>query len=58
VHQSTHGIFSYHSLNGIIQDVVEARVSGGTIFRFSGVAGVAQGRAVGQMINALPFRKP
>lgn len=58
VHQSTHGIFSYPSLNAILSDVVEARVSGGTIFRFSGEAGITQGRAVGQMINALPFKKP
>ncbi len=57
VHQSTHGTFSYPSLNAILWDVVEARVSGGTIFRFAGEAGVAQGRTVGQMINQLPFKK-
>jgi len=58
VHQSTHGNFSYPSLNAILLDVVEARVSGGTIFRFAGETGITQGRTVGQMINALPFKKP
>lgn len=57
VHLSTHGSFSYPSLNAIIQDVVEARVSGGTIFRFGGEAGIIQGRDVGQRINQLPFKK-
>ena len=58
VHQSTHGVFSYPSLNAILTDVVEARLSGGTIFRFGGEAGVIQGRAVGEMVNQLPFKKP
>ena len=58
VHLSTHGVFSFSSLNALVQDVVEARVSGGTIFRFAGEAGITQGRQVGQMINALPFKKP
>ena len=58
VHQSTHGIFSYPSLHALVQDELEARVSGGTIFRFGGEAGVIQGRKVGQMVNALPFKKP
>ncbi|HET9747486.1 MAG TPA: hypothetical protein VFP97_17340 [Chitinophagaceae bacterium] len=57
VHQSTHGIFSYPSLNAIAEDIVEARVSGGTIFRFGGEAGGIQGRQVGELINALPFKK-
>jgi hypothetical protein len=54
---TTHGIFSYPSLNALVLDVVEARVSGGTIFRFSGEAGIIQGRAVGEKTNALPFKK-
>ncbi|AOW09982.1 phosphatase PAP2 family protein [Flavobacterium gilvum] len=58
VHKSTHGIFSYPSLNALVLDEVEARVSGGTIFRFCGEEGVVQGRKVGQMVNALPFKKP
>ena len=58
VHLSTHGIFSYPSLNAILLDVVEARVSGGTSFRFGGEAGIAQGRAVGELVKALPFKKP
>lgn len=57
VHQSTHGIFSYPSLNAFVLDVVEARVSGGTCFRFAGEEGVIQGRKVGQIINTLPFKK-
>lgn len=58
VHQSTHGVFSYSSLDALVLDVVEARISGGTCFRFGGDAGVIQGRKVGQMINVLPFKKP
>ena len=58
VHLATHGIFTYPSLNAILLDVVEARVSGGTIFRFGGETGITQGRAVGEMVNALPFKKP
>lgn len=58
VHQSTHGIFSYPSLNALVLDVVEARVSGGTCFRFAGEEGIIQGRKVGLLINALPFKKP
>lgn len=58
VHQSTHGVFSYPSLNALALDVVEARLSGGTIFRFGGEAGIVQGRQVGLMINSLPFKKP
>ncbi|KFC59027.1 hypothetical protein [Flavobacterium gilvum] len=42
----------------IVLDEVEARVSGGTIFIFCGEEGVIQGRKVGQMVNALPFKKP
>jgi hypothetical protein len=58
VHLSTHGVFSYPSLHALVQEVVEARVSGGTTFRFCGEEGIVQGRKVGQMINALPFKKP
>ena len=55
--KSQYGEWSYASLDGLLSDVVQARVSGGTIFRFSGEASIAQGRAVGEMINALPFKK-
>jgi hypothetical protein len=58
VHQSTHGSFSYPSLNAFVLDVVEARLSGGTSFRFGGEEGIIQGRKVGQMVNNLPFKKP
>lgn len=58
VHQSTHGNFSYPSLNALVLDVIEARVSGGTSFRFAGEEGVIQGRKVGLIINTLPFKKP
>ena len=53
-----YGSRTYSSLDGLIKDVIQARVSGGTNFRFSGVAGANQGRAVGDLINALPFKKP
>lgn len=58
VHQSTHGSFSYSSLNALLLDVVEARVSGGTSFRFGGEAGIVQGRAIGELVESLPFKKP
>lgn len=56
--KAQYGEWSYASLNGLLSDVVQARVSGGTIFRFCGEAGIVQGRMVGDMINALPFKKP
>jgi hypothetical protein len=58
VHQLTHGIFSYPSLNALVLHVIDARVSGGTTFRFGGEAGEVQGRKVGIIINELPFKKP
>lgn len=42
-------------LNAILADVVEARVSGGTIFRFAGEAGVAQGSTVGANDKSTAF---
>jgi hypothetical protein len=36
---------------------MEARISGGTAFRFSVEAGLLQGYFVGEMVNALPFKK-
>ena len=55
--KAQYGEWSYSSLDGLLEDVVQARVRGGTNFRFSGDAGIVQGRKVGDMINALPFRK-
>lgn len=55
--KAQYGQWSYSSLDGLLSDVVQARVSGGTIFRFSGDLGAKQGRRVGEMINALPFKK-
>lgn len=55
--KSQYGQWAYSSLNGLLSDVVQARVSGGTIFRFCGEAGIVQGRTVGEMINKLPFKK-
>lgn len=56
--QSNWGSFSYPSLDALVQSIVEARVSGGTTFRFCGDAAIIQGRVVGEMINTLPFKKP
>jgi hypothetical protein len=56
-HQSFYGTFSYPSLNALVLDVVEARVNGGTCFRFGGEQGVIQGRKLGLIINELPFKK-
>ncbi|MGL6267226.1 MAG: hypothetical protein ACRC2O_04850, partial [Chitinophagaceae bacterium] len=55
--QSTHGSWSYSSLNGWMQDVVKGAFNSGGEFRFNIEAGMAQGEAVGRMINALPFKK-
>jgi len=57
-HKSLYGEWSYPSLNAMLGDIVQLRVNSGTSFRFGGEAGVIQGRAVGQMVNQLPFKKP
>ena len=58
IHKTTHGTWSYNSFKQMMDAIVQARVSGGTIFRFAGDAGVVQGRKVGEMIDQLPFKKP
>jgi hypothetical protein len=45
----------YNSLDAMLTDIEEARVSGGTNFRFSTQAGIGQGRFVGEIVNFLPF---
>ncbi len=57
IHKTTHGEWSYSSFNEMLENIVQARVSGGTIFRFGGEAGVQQGRLVGSAIDKLPFKK-
>lgn len=57
LHKSLYGEWSYSSFNEMLLNVVQSRVNGGTIFRFSGEAGINQGRKVGTMINQLPFKK-
>ena len=57
IHKSLYGERPYSSFNEMMLDVVQSRVNGGTIFRFSGEAGINQGRKVGTMINQLPFKK-
>lgn len=57
IHKTTHGEWSYSSFNEMLENVVQARVSGGTIFRFGGEAGVVQGRLIGTAIDKLPFKK-
>lgn len=57
IHKSTHGEWSYSSFDEMLENIVQARVSGGTIFRFGGEAGVIQGRFVGTAIDNLPFKK-
>lgn len=57
IHKATHGEWSYSSLNEMLSAIIQARVSGGTIFRFAGEAGVIQGRLAGNMVNRLPFKK-
>ena len=57
VHKTTHGEWSYSSFDEMLENIVQARVSGGTIFRFGGEAGVTQGSLVGNAIDKLPFKK-
>ena len=57
-HKSLYGEWTYPSLNAMLGDIVQLRVNSGTSFRFGGEAGVIQGRAVAQMVNQLPFKKP
>ncbi|HUC79336.1 MAG TPA: hypothetical protein VMR70_00415 [Flavisolibacter sp.] len=56
-HKSTVGEWTYPSFNAMMQDIVQARINGGTIFRFAGQAGITQGRLVGDRIDQLPFKK-
>lgn len=58
IHASTHGEWSYTNFDQMLNNIVQARVSGGTIYRFAGDAGVVQGRFVGNAVNNLPFKKP
>lgn len=57
IHSSTHGEWSYTSFDQLLDNILQARVSGGTNFRFSGDEGVKQGRLVGTMVDQLPFKK-
>lgn len=57
VHKATHGEWAYNSFGQMMDVIVQARVSGGTNFRFAGHAGKAQGRRVGEVIDHLPFKK-
>lgn len=57
IHKTTHGEWSYSSLDEVLENIVQARVSGGTIFRFGGEAGIIQGRLVGTAVDNLPFKK-
>lgn len=57
IHKATHGEWSYYSFDEMLENIVQARVSGGTIFRFAGEAGIVQGRLVGTRIDKLPFKK-
>lgn len=56
-HKSLYGEWTHPSFNAMMQDIVQARVNGGTIFRFAGQAGITQGRLVGNKIDQLPFNK-
>ena len=56
-HKALYGEWSYPSLNALLADIVQLRVNSGTSFRFGGETGVIQGRAVGEMVDALPFKK-
>lgn len=58
LHSSFYGEWSYTSFDQMLENIVQARVSGGTIFRFAGEAGITQGRFVGNAVNNLPFKKP
>ncbi len=57
IHNTRHGEWSYSSFDEMLENIVQARVSGGTIFRFGGEAGIIQGRLVGTAIDKLPFKK-
>lgn len=57
VHKATHGEWAYSSFDQMMNAIVQARVTGGTNFRFSGEVGEAQGRRVGELVDGLPFKK-
>jgi len=52
-----YGSWQYASLNNWLQDVAKSSISSGTEFRFAIEGGITQGNVIGQMINALPFKK-
>jgi hypothetical protein len=52
------GEWSYPSLNALVTDVVQGRINKGANFRFAAETAVVQGRAVGQLVAQLPFKKP
>ena len=56
--KSLYGSFTYASLNDLLLDIGKARTHGGVTFDFCIDAGIAQGRSVAAMVNALPFKKP
>jgi hypothetical protein len=55
--KTLYGSWSYSSLDGWLQDLSKSALNSGTEFRFGVETGIAQGEAVGEMINALPFKK-
>ena len=58
VHKSLYDTWSYPSLDALLYDIGKSALKAGTYFKFSVDAGITQGRRVGAMIDALPFRKP
>jgi hypothetical protein len=57
-HKSLYGEWSYNSLHALLDSIVQLRINSGTSFRFGGEAGIVQGRAIGEFVEALPFKKP
>jgi hypothetical protein len=57
-HKSLYGEWSYNSLHALLDSIVQLRINSGTSFRFGGEAGIVQGRAIGELVEALPFKKP
>ena len=52
-----YGSPNYNSLNNLIKDVGKSRTHSGLNFEISVTEGTKQGRAVGEMIYNLPFKK-
>jgi hypothetical protein len=54
-HKQILGEWKYKSFSAMLTDIEEARVSGGTTFRFCAKAGIKHGRTVGEVVGLISY---